>query len=324
MNADMAVKITVKLNYGLIAVSGWLLLNMTVHGIRVYAKKPCCTGSRLFSLCYLGVLLNLARLVLTIVMANLGTVNAVDHCERMRRAANSLSAMNLVFIYGLLWFRQKLFHSDKLLKGESYNRYVSILSWLTLIMLLSSPIIILWIAGFSDNVGHDTEDCVYLIEREKWLVVASWAVFILTIVIQSCLLFLLIFPLVYMRMKSRIFIHKSGRKDKLLLTIRRCIICGVVAVITDITFLLLLGFLPRPPGYPVIVGDTMANINLVINDFCVIATFNKAPRILTGAFYKLRMRSRAKQAASTAWDLRTSTNDLWKDCGLSSSTDFTD
>lgn len=306
---DVAVVITSSLNYVLIAITTWILINMTAYGLRKYRNKFCSKGCWMFLFCYTGVLLNFTRILVLIMLFHLNNIpDGLNYCLPMRGLSNSLSAFNLAFTYGLLWFRQKLFHNDKLLRGESYNKYVTILSWVTLVMLFASPILVVCIAVLSHNVGHDAKHCVYNVEREEWLRGTTWALFFFMVVTQIFLLFLLIFPMAYMRRKSQSFVQKVRCKDKLLSTIRRSVICGVMAVVTDVIFLSLLGFLPRQPGYPVIIGDTIINIDLIINDFCIIATFRKAPEMLTGALHKLK--SRRSDTISNAWDQRTSTNDL--------------
>lgn len=306
---DIAVLITSSMNYVLLAITTWLLINIAAYGLRTYRNRFCSKGSWMLLFCYTGVLLNFARILLLIIVFHLNTIpGGLNYCLSMRSSSNCLSSLNLAFTYGLLWFRQRLFHGNELLRGESYNKYVTILSWVTLVMLFASPILVVFITVLSPTVGDDTRQCVYIAERAVWMKRAGWAIFFLTVVVQIFLLFLIIFPMAYMRRKSQSFAQKVRCKDRLLSTMKRCVIFGLIAVVTDVIFLSSQALVPRSPGYPVIVGDSILTINLVINDFCVIATFKRAPAMLTGALQEWK--SARSDTNSSTWDQRTSTNDL--------------
>ncbi|XP_077969479.1 uncharacterized protein LOC144424239 [Styela clava] len=292
----------------------------------------------IYTTCILAVVLLLPRLIANAILMNLPIIpGGLETCELIFDITNGAFSVSIYAVYFFLWLRQKIIYSQPSV-NEMAGKFVSPIGWIAMILFTPMCIGISCVYTIPYSYTSLPYGCVINSEANFTDIenffgnTGSYFLGGLLIVAQLTLLGLFIYPLMLNDSTTRRHknICNSGSKDSntatrldkrlknsiltcfqvilgrkntntVLRTIHRSMICCAITVLSDICTMAIVSVIPGENIFiPRILPTTLYDISLMINVFCIIATFQN-----TGEIFKIpfkRMITRIKKRSVTTSD----------------------
>ncbi|XP_039254397.2 uncharacterized protein LOC120331393 [Styela clava] len=277
-------------------------------------------GGVIYTACIVAVILFLPRLVADAVLINISLIpGGLQMCEVVFDITNGAYTLAAFAIYSFLWFRQLLIYAQPTVR-QMTGKYANPLGWfaMSLLIIMSLGLTVMFTLptsfeslpyGCVINLRANLTDLEYFFKGSgPYLMVG------LQILAQLILLGLFIYPLALSnsavhennnisrgndpsetgikfykikRLFSAIWRMIKGEPDANIVsrTIHRSMVCCSITISSDIfTMAIVLSIPEENLDIPRVLPTTLYDISIMINVFCIVATFQNTRGILKTLF----------------------------------------
>lgn len=306
------------INITLLGLSSYLVLCVFTYGCKTgswknrHAHSPGMNRGGVYTLCFIAVLLDIPRFILTEIVINVNNIQGEKYyCEELVDASNIAHYIAAFPKYFFLWFRQHTINSHPASARTFSGKCAKLISYSVLIIMtvISALITYFYISPFSfadsplgcvfESVGNETDSIEAISRRSRDYILTACLM-----LDELVLLSLFVYPLCRnqsMRRKLRrsessvvptikrasdtirLPYQKSGKSTKtrnnsLTRLIKRSTFATLVAVTADLAVMIVANILPR--NIPVVIPMVIYNVRSIILSICIISTFSYYKRIL--------------------------------------------
>ena len=280
----IGVRICEAANLVLFILTLWILCCMIEYGRRFKKWNIRTKKGKIYTSCFAAVAIGTPRFVVDWIMIHATGGDRI--CEILADFSNRFHCISIISVHLYLWLRQKAVHDNNQIQ-VLMPTWVKAISYFVLIMTiltnLSFAIIMIYPKWyFMTDVSCGSNHLQISSEAS----LAIFMMLITTILQQTGPIWLFVYPIIRLRMKkpSQNTGQIGNQDDKLSSTVRRCLLWTVVVIFTDIVSGIFIVF----PIFPPLVSfyRLVLNTDVMINHFCLLATYRKCGRILTVFFYR--------------------------------------
>ena len=275
------LSITQAINAILLGLMVWILGSVVGYGIsrRIFTLKT--KRGKLHIACTAAMITLCPRLLLNQVYFHLPDLpNALEKCEVLADISNASCALGIGATYGFLWLRQRTIYTHQIIRGIT-KRWIDVLSRFSILIMILGTCIFVFFYVIPPSYESNGHFCIGMkIENmpanfRKWATVKRYAVGSAMLFYQILTLLLFVYPMIRCKLANKK--SNNSSHDIIHETIRRSLITAIVAVLSDIVALLILGVLPW--GSPLLVTDVVYNISCFINACCIVLSFRNPRNI---------------------------------------------
>ena len=261
------------LNIIILVISLYIFISLLIYGKRSGKLNWKLTTARLFIYCTTAIALGLPRLFVDIALFHVHPT--VGTCERIGDASACLTGIAMIPVYVLLWYRQHIINSHEVVKANTPKclRYFSF----AVLGAIIVGIIFLFVLYVIPNTHFINQyGCVNILYGDdSFSKYFSFVIFAMLGCGQLGLLLLLIYPMYRIRSSNQVDGETPGRtsgsRDNITATMKRCLICFVIVICTDLLSSILTSIDVIP--HAIVVTRTITNFEVMINQIALLATF---------------------------------------------------
>lgn len=302
------------INIIMIAIIVWVLTNTIVFGLRTRQwraslDKTKVDRGKIYTVCIVAIASTLPRLVMSQFLFH---EDMLGRCELLMDVGIVAFSLSLWLVYLFLWLRHRAIYAHPTVKNVM-GKYSNCVSWFLLTIVTTASLAVMIAFVYPRDYTHTIEGCVI---KEKamsgpdaitfWDVGANYILGGFLFVSQLLFLMLFIYPMVVTKkirkeqqrshcdvtngaQKCRSFggimtkgcgkVCKVKEMDNISSVIYRSVVSSTIAVSTDLFVALAVGMI-LPGSVSRAVTVSLYDVSLVINVFCMLATFDKNGKIL--------------------------------------------